>query len=93
MEELIEKIAGIQVFGGEIVVYFDLRDAEEPWESGGRAGQLRGCHGAYDEERRRGPGNTFHPRKILVSVLELLPTSGTASGVLRRLLPDGAISF
>jgi len=32
MEELIEKIAGIQVFGGEIVVYFDLRDAEEPWK-------------------------------------------------------------
>ena len=32
MEELLEKIAGIQVFGGEIVVYFDLRDAEEPWK-------------------------------------------------------------
>ena len=34
MEELmlIEKIADIQVFGGEIVLYFNLRDAEEPWK-------------------------------------------------------------
>ena len=32
MEERIEKIVGIQVFSGEIVLYFDLYDAEEPWE-------------------------------------------------------------
>lgn len=30
MEELIEKITDVQVSGGEIVVYFKVRDAEEP---------------------------------------------------------------
>jgi hypothetical protein len=31
MEELMEKIMDKQVFNGEIVLYFNLRDAEEPW--------------------------------------------------------------
>jgi hypothetical protein len=32
MEELIEKIMDKQVFSGEIVLYFNVRDAEEPWK-------------------------------------------------------------
>jgi hypothetical protein len=32
MEELIEKIMDKQVFNGEIVLYFNVRDAEEPWK-------------------------------------------------------------
>lgn len=32
MEEQIEMIMDIQVFGGEIVLYFNVRDAEEPWK-------------------------------------------------------------
>jgi hypothetical protein len=32
MEELIEKIMDKQVFNGEIVLYFNLRDAEEAWK-------------------------------------------------------------
>jgi hypothetical protein len=32
MEERIEKIMDKQVFSGEIVLYFDLRDAEESWK-------------------------------------------------------------
>ena len=32
IEELIEKIIDIQVFSGEIVLYFNVGDAEEPWK-------------------------------------------------------------
>ena len=32
IEDVIEKIMDHQVFTGEIVVYFDLFHAEEPWK-------------------------------------------------------------
>ena len=33
IEDVIEKIMDHQVFTGEIVVYFDLYHAEEPWKA------------------------------------------------------------
>lgn len=32
MEELMEKIMDKQVFSGEIVLYFNVGDVEEPWK-------------------------------------------------------------
>jgi hypothetical protein len=71
MEELIEKIMDKQVFNGEIVLYFNLRDAEEAWKVEPLLHNFEDAT-AYDEERRRGPGNIDHPREILVNVFEHL---------------------
>ena len=88
MEEFIKKIMDIQVFDREIILYFEVRNAEEPLDVESFLKvenfleDFEDAKGLMTEEGRHGPVNTVHPRDILVSVFELLPTSGTASGVL-----------